>query len=185
MALQTQPTQRSTWQIDATHASVEFAVKHLMLVTTKGRFTGVNGTIVADEADPTRSTVEVTIDAASIDTRNEQRDTHLRSPDFLDVEHYPTITFRSRRVEPLGGDRYRVVGDLTIRGVTREVVLDATFHGRTKDPWGNERAGFSAQATIDRRDFGITWNLPLEAGGVVVGNEVKIAIEIEAVRQAA
>ncbi|MBI4504631.1 MAG: YceI family protein [Chloroflexi bacterium] len=183
MALQTQAEQRTTWQIDAAHSVVEFAVKHLMLATAKGRFASVNGTVVADEADRARSTVEVTIDAASIDTRSEQRDGHLRSPDFLDVERYPTITFRSRRVEPLGGDRLRVAGDLTVRDVTREVVLDAAFHGRAKDPWGNERVGFSAQTTIDRRDFGATWNVPLAAGGVLVGNEVKIGIEVEAVRQ--
>lgn len=183
MTLQTQSTQLTTWQIDAAHSVVEFAVKHLMLATAKGRFATVSGTIVADEADPARSSVDVTIDAASIDTRNEQRDGHLRSPDFLDVERYPTITFRSRRVEPLGGDRVRVVGDLTVRDVTREVVLDAAFHGRAKDPWGNERVGFSAQTSIDRRDFGATWNVPLEGGGVVVGHEVKIGIEIEAIRQ--
>jgi polyisoprenoid-binding protein YceI len=177
-------TQTTTWQIDPAHTEVGFSVKHLMISTVRGRFAGVKGTIVLDEANPERSSVEAEIDAATIDTRAEQRDAHLRSADFFDVEKYPTITFRSRRVERVSDGRYRIVGDLTIRGVTREVVLDATEEGRGRDPWGGDRLGFSATTTIDRRDFGLTWNQALETGGVLVGNEIKISIDVEAVKAA-
>ncbi|HEX6534855.1 MAG TPA: YceI family protein [Gemmatimonadaceae bacterium] len=170
------------WQIDAAHTQVEFAVKHMMLATVKGRMGEVTGTIHLDERDPGRSSVAVEIDAASIDTRVEQRDAHLRSADFLDVEHFPTITFRSTRVVPTGEGRARVEGDLTIRGVTRPIALDTTEEGRIKDPYGNDRIGFSATTRLDRRDFGLLWNQALEAGGVVVGNEVRITIEVEATR---
>jgi len=171
------------WQIDPAHTLVEFAVKHMMFTTVKGRFGGVHGTIVDDAADPSRSSVEVEIDAASIDTREEKRDAHLRSPDFLDVESYPTITFKSSRAEHAGPDRLRVVGDLTIHGTTREVVLDTTINGRGTNPFGLEVAGFTGETTINRRDFGLNWNMALEAGGVLVGDTVKILIEIEAVKQ--
>ena len=171
------------WQIDPTHSLIEFAVKHMMFTTVKGRFGGVHGTIVDDPADPSRSSVEVELDAASIDTREEKRDAHLRSPDFLDVEGYPTITFKSSRVEHAGQDRLRVVGDLTIHGTTREVVLDTTINGRGTNPFGLEVAGFTAETTINRRDFGLTWNVALEAGGVLVGDTVKILLEVEAVKQ--
>jgi polyisoprenoid-binding protein YceI len=171
------------WQIDPAHTLVEFAVKHMMFTTVKGRFGGVHGTIVDDAADPSRSSVEVEIDAASIDTREEKRDAHLRSPDFLDVESYPTITFKSSRVEHAGQDRLRVIGDLTIHGNTREVVLDTTINGRGTNPFGLEVAGFSGETTINRRDFGLNWNMALEAGGVLVGDTVKILLEIEAVKQ--
>ncbi|MBI2940472.1 MAG: polyisoprenoid-binding protein [Chloroflexi bacterium] len=183
MVLETQPTTVATWTIDPAHTQVEFAVRHMMVTTVRGRFATFSGSVRADEADPARSSVEVTIDASSIDTREAQRDGHLRSPDFLDAEQFPTLAFRSRRVEALGGDRYRVVGDLTIRDITREAVLDTTFEGRAKDPWGGERAGFSARTSFDRRNYGLTWNIPLEAGGIVVGNEVKISLEVELVRQ--
>jgi polyisoprenoid-binding protein YceI len=171
------------WQIDPAHTLVEFAVKHMMFATVKGRFGGVHGTIVDDAAGPSRSSVEVEIDAASIDTREEKRDAHLRSPDFLDVQNHPTITFKSSRVEHAGQDRLRVVGDLTIHGTTREVVLDTTINGRGTNPFGLEVAGFTAETTINRRDFGLTWNVALEAGGVLVGDTVKILLEIEAVKQ--
>lgn len=170
------------WQIDPAHTDVGFAVKHLMISTVRGRFAGVKGTIVLDEANPTNSSVEAEIDVATIDTRQEQRDAHLRSADFFEVEKYPTMTFRSRRVERLGNDRYRIVGDLTIRDVTREVVLDATDEGRGRDPWGGDRLAFSATTTIDRRDFGLTWNQALETGGVLVGNEIRISIDVQAVK---
>ena len=171
------------WQIDPAHTLIEFAVKHMMFATVKGHFGSVNGTIVEDAADPSRSSVEVEIDAASIDTREEKRDAHLRSPDFLDVQNYPTITFKSSRVERAGQDRLRVVGDLTIHGTTREVVLDTTINGRGTNPFGLEVAGFTAETTINRRDFGLTWNVALEAGGVLVGDTVKILLEVEAVKQ--
>jgi polyisoprenoid-binding protein YceI len=171
----------TTWQIDNSHTDVEFAVKHLMISTVKGRFAKVEGSVLLDDKDPARSHVGVTIDAASIDTRDEKRDTHLRSADFLDVAGYPTLTFVSRRVEgdPTGG--FRIVGDLTIRGVTREIALTVESQGGIKDPWGNEKRGFTAKGKLDRRDFGLTWNVALEAGGIVVGDEVRIAIETELV----
>jgi polyisoprenoid-binding protein YceI len=173
---------KTTWQIDPAHTEVGFSVKHLMISTVRGRFAGVKGTIVFDEVNPASSSAEVEIDTATIDTRAEQRDAHLRSADFFEVEKYPTMTFRSRRVERLGNGRYRIIGDLTIRDVTREVVLDATDEGRGRDPWGGDRLGFSATTTIDRSDFGLTWNQALETGGVLVSNEIKISIDIEAVR---
>ncbi len=172
----------TTWQIDPSHSEVGFSVKHLMISTVRGRFAGVKGTIFLDSEDITRSSVEAEIDAASIDTREEKRDGHLRSPDFFDVEKHPTITFRSRRFESAGGDRYRVTGDLTIRDVTREVVLDVTEEGRGRDPWGGERIGFTATGKIDRREFGLTWNQALETGGVMVSNDIKLNIESEAVK---
>ncbi len=175
----------ATWNIDPTHSLVEFSAKHMMITTVKGRFGDVKGTLAIDEANPDRSSVEVEIAAASIDTRTEQRDAHLRSADFLDVETHPSIIFRSRRVEGAAnrpGDEFRVVGDLTIRGTTREVTLDASYDGRGRDPWGGERVSFSARTKVDRRDFGLTWNQALEAGGILVGNDIKIEIEVQAVR---
>jgi polyisoprenoid-binding protein YceI len=182
----TSTAERTTpWTIDAAHSSAEFAAKHMMITTVKGRIADVRGTLTIDEAHPARSTVGVELGVASIDTRAEQRDAHLRSPDFLDVEQFPTITFRSRRVEGARlaeGAAFRVVGDLTIRGVTREVTLDATFEGRGRDPWGGERVSFSATTKIDRRDFGLTWNAALETGGVLVSNDVRIQLEVQAVK---
>ena len=182
----TVPTQgTSTWTIDASHSLVEFSAKHMMITTVKGRIADVRGTLTIDEHRPEASSVEVEFDAASIDTRADQRDLHLRSADFLDVEHFPTITFRSRRIDGAAateGARFRVVGDLTIRGTTREVTLDATYEGAGRDPWGGDRISFSATTKIDRRDFGLTWNAALEAGGVLVSNDVKIHIEAQAVR---
>ncbi len=175
---------RTTWQIDPAHTDVSFSVKHLMISTVRGRFGAVRGTIVLDEADVSRSSVEVEIDAAGIDTREEKRDAHLRSPEFFDVEKYPVIRFRSRRVERLGTNRVRVTGDLTIRDVTKEITIDGTDEGRGRDPWGGDRAAFSATATIDRREFGLTWNQALEAGGVLVGNDIKLSFDVQAVKAA-
>jgi polyisoprenoid-binding protein YceI len=174
----------STWELDPAHSHVEFAVRHLMISTVKGRFADVQGTIRMDEADPSAVLVDATIGAASIDTRQEERDAHLRSTDFFDVARFPTIFFRSRRVQgnPLEGD-FRLIGDLTIRDITREVTLDVSAGGHATDLSGEEHAGFSAHTTIDRTDFGLTWNQALEAGGVLVGNEVRISIEVELVRQ--
>ena len=175
----------SSWRIDPAHSHVEFAVRHLMISSVKGAFGDVQGTVWVDESDPRTVLVDIVIQVASIDTRQEQRDAHLRSPDFFDAAKFPTITFRSRRVQgnPLEGD-FRLTGDLTVRGITREVTLDVSPEGRLTDPWGEERAGFSAHAKIDRTDFGLTWNQALEAGGVLVGNEIKLSIEVELVRQA-
>lgn len=177
-------TTTTTWQIDPGHTEVGFSVKHLMISTVRGRFSGVRGTIVLDASDLSRSTVEAEIDAATIDTREEKRDGHLRSPDFFDAEKFPTITFRSRRVESLGSNRLRITGDLTIRDVTREVVLEGTDEGRGRDPWGGDRAAFSATGTVDRREFGLTWNQALETGGVLVSNDIKLTIEAQAVKAA-
>ena len=175
----------TTWTIDPAHSLVEFAAKHMMITTVKGRLADVRGTVVLDEATPDASSVSVEFAAASIDTRSEQRDAHLRSADFLDVENHPTVSFTSRRIEGARaeeGHRFRVIGDLTIRGTTKEVVLDATFEGRGRDPWGGERLSFSADTKIDRRDFGLTWNAALETGGVLVSNEVKVHLEVQVVR---
>lgn len=177
-------TTTTTWTIDPAHTTVEFSLKHLMISTVRGHFGAVSGTIVLDEQDPAASSVTAEIDVTSIDTRQEQRDAHLRSADFFDVEKYPSITFRSTRIEALGGGEYKVHGDLTIRDVTRQVVLETTDEGRGGDPWGGQRAGFSATTKIDRRDFGLTWNQALETGGVLVGNDIKISLEVQAVKAA-
>jgi polyisoprenoid-binding protein YceI len=159
----------------------------MMITTVKGRLADARGTITIDETTPARSAVAVEFAAASLDSRSEQRDQHLRSPDFLDVEQFPTISFRSRRIEGARnepGASFHVIGDLTIRGVTREVSLDATYEGAGRDPWGGDRVSFSAGTKIDRRDFGLVWNASLETGGVLVSNDIKIQIEIQAVRAA-
>jgi polyisoprenoid-binding protein YceI len=179
--------EKTTWQIDAAHSSVEFAVKHMMFTTVRGRFKDVKGTIEADEQNPDASTVNVEIAAASIDTGSPDRDAHLRSADFLDVENHPTLTFRSKRVEGAmkkEGDKFRVVGDLTIRGTTMEVTLECQYEGTGKDPWGGTRAGTRAEARIDRRDWGLKWNQALETGGILVANEVRLEVEVQAVKQA-
>jgi polyisoprenoid-binding protein YceI len=176
----------TTWTIDPAHSSVEFAVKHMMFTTVRGRFKDVKGTVVVDEQNPNNSKVDVEIGAASIDTGVADRDGHLRSADFLDVENHPTLTFRSKRVEGAmksEGDRFKVVGDLTIRGTTFEVTLDCEYEGTGKDPWGGIRAGARATTKIDRRDWGLKWNQALETGGILVANEVRIEIELQAVKQ--
>jgi len=182
-AVETAPAigSKTTWKLDPSHTLVEFSAKHLMITTVKGRFTDVEGFIHADDKNIANSSVEATLKAVSIDTRTEQRDNHLRSADFLEVEKYPEITFRSTRIEGTKKE-FKLTGDLTIRGVTKPVTLDVTFEGQTKDPWGGERIGFSASGKIDRRDFGLTWNVVLEAGGLTVGNDIKINIEVEAVK---
>jgi len=178
----------STWTIDPAHTSVEFSAKHMMITTVRGSFGDVKGTITIDARNPDRSHVEAEIGAASIDTRTEQRDQHLRSADFLDVEQFPTITFRSTKVagaHAREGDTFKVMGDLTIRGTTLPVTLECTYDGRGKDPWGGERAAFTASTTIDRRDWKLMWNQALETGGILVSNEIRISIEAQAVLQAA
>lgn len=170
----------TTWTIDPAHSVVELAVKHMMFSTVKGRFANLAGTITLDEQNLAGSSVTAEIDASSIDTREAQRDGHLRSADFLDVENFPTITFRSTEIVPQGRDRFVLVGDLTIRGVTREVSLDAELAGQGTDPWGGKRTGFTATSAINRKDFGLNWNQALEAGGVLVSDQVKIGLEIQA-----
>jgi polyisoprenoid-binding protein YceI len=181
-------TETTTWTIDPTHTSVELAVKHMMFTTVRGRFKDVKGTIEVDEQNPDRSIVNVEIGAASIDTGVADRDGHLRSADFLDVATHPTITFRSKRITGAmkkEGDRFSVTGDLTIRGVTKEVTLDAQYEGTGKDPWGGLRAGIRAETKIDRRDWGLVWNQALETGGILVANELRIELEVQAVKEVA
>jgi polyisoprenoid-binding protein YceI len=179
----TTPVSLATWAIDPAHTTVEFAVRHMMVTTVKGYISGVEGTIAFDDADPTRSSVTVSLDAASIDTREPKRDAHLRSADFFDAARFPKITFASTMIEP-ESDGYRIIGDLTMHGVTREIALSATFEGRQHDPAGMEHAGFTAHGILDRREFELTWNQSLEAAGIMLGNDVRITIEVEAVRQA-
>jgi len=181
----TQLTKTSTWAIDPAHADFGFAVRHLMLATVRGRFGAVSGTITVDESNPKSAKVDVTVDVASIDTRQEMRDNHLRSADFFDAANHPAMHFVSKRIEGDVTGTFRVIGDLTIRGTTHEIALDVTFEGRAKDPWGNDRAGFSATGRLNRHDFGLNWNQALEAGGVVAGEEVKLTLDVEIVRQAA
>ena len=175
-------TTTSTWAIDPVHTTAEFAVKHLMISTVKGRFADVSGTIVLDESDMSNSVVSLSIPTKTIDTHSEQRDAHLRSADFFDADRVPAITFNSKRVKAKGDNEYEVTGDLTIRDVTREVTLEVSDEGRNQDPWGGTRAGFAASTSIDRADFGLTWNQALETGGFVVSNKVKISVDVEAVR---
>jgi polyisoprenoid-binding protein YceI len=171
----------TVWTIDPAHTDVGFSVKHMMITTVRGRFSGVSGRIELDEERPERSSVDVTIEAASITTGTPDRDNHLRSGDFLDVASWPELTYRSREVEATGEGSWRVTGDLTLHGVTKEVVLEVTEEGRGRDPWGGTRASFSATTKIDRRDFGLTWNAALETGGVLVENDVGISLEVQAV----
>jgi polyisoprenoid-binding protein YceI len=174
----------ATWTIDPTHSIAEFGVKHMLVSTVKGRFGTLSGTLQFDGRDLTTASVEATIDVASINTNEPQRDAHLRSADFFHVEEHPTIGFRSTGVQHIEGDEYRVRGDLTIRGVTRPVTLETTYEGQITDPYGLTRTGFAAETTINRKDFGLSWNALLETGGAVVGDKVKITLHIEATRNA-
>lgn len=178
------PTATATrWKVDRAHTVVEFAVRHMMISTVKGYFRQFEGTVVGDPAQPETLSFEGSVDAASVDTGEPQRDEHLRSPDFFDVARFPKITFRSRRVTPLGNGELEVVGDLTIRDVTREVPFRVRIEGTGKDPWGNERLAFEAQGRINREDFGLTWNALLETGGVLVGKEVTINLHVQAIKE--
>jgi polyisoprenoid-binding protein YceI len=168
-----------TWTVDAAHTETAFAVRHLMISTVRGRFGTVSGTVDFDEENPKNTKIDVSIDVSSIDTRQEMRDNHLRSADFFDVENHPKMHFVGKKIEgDISGD-FKVIGDLTIRGTTKQVTLDVTNEGRQIDPWGNDRVGISAKTKISRAEFGLTWNQALEAGGVAVGDEVKITIDTE------
>lgn len=176
----------STWQIDPNHSAAQFAVRHLAISTVRGAFTKVSGTIQFDDKDIAKSSVDVTIDAASVDTRVEGRDKDLRGDHFFDVEKYPTLTFKSTKVEQVEVGKLRVTGDLTIHGVTKQVVLDV--EGPTaavKDPWGNQRAAANASTKINRQDFGVKWNAKMDNGGWVVGDDVAITIDVEMVQKGA
>jgi polyisoprenoid-binding protein YceI len=175
----------AVYEIDPSHSSAQFKVRHMMISNVKGEFTNISGKVVFDPANPSASSIEVTIDAASINTRDPQRDAHLKSADFLDVANHPSITFRSKQVAPAGKDAYEITGNLTIHGVTREVKLLADgVTPEAKDPWGGFRRGATATTTIQRKDFGLTWQMALEAGGFLVGEEVHITIDAELVRKA-
>lgn len=173
---------KSTWILDPAHTLAEFSVKHMMISTVKGRFNKVEGSIVVDPAEVTTAQFSGSVDIASIDTGEAGRDDHLRSADFFDAANFPTISFKSWRVEP-DGDDYRMVGDLSIRGTTKSVIWALTYEGQGKDPWGNERIGFTAETKVDRKEFGLVWNAVLETGGVLVGDQVKIAVHLEAIKQ--
>ena len=176
----------STWKIDPQHSAAQFSVRHMAISTVRGAFSKVNGTIVIDDQDITKSTVDVAIDVSTVDTREPARDKDLRSDHFFDVEHFPTMTFKSKKVEQVSPGKLRVTGDLTIRGTTKEVVLDV--EGPTapvKDPWGNQRAAANASTKINRQDFGVKWNATLDNGGVVVGDDVNINIDAEMTKQVA
>jgi polyisoprenoid-binding protein YceI len=174
----------SNWQIDPRHSSAQFAVRHMGIATVRGAFSNVNGTITLDDKDITKSTVDVTIDVNSVDTREPGRDNDLRSDHFFDVAHFPTMTFKSKKVEQLAPGKLKVTGDLTIRGTTKEVVLDVD--GPTapiKDTWGNQRSAVFAATKINRQDFGVKWNATLDNGGVVVADEVSINIDVEMIKK--
>jgi polyisoprenoid-binding protein YceI len=173
-----------TYTIDPVHSTAGFKVRHLMVSNVRGEFSGITGTVVFDPENPANSKVEATIDATTINTRDEQRDQHLKSAEFLDVEKFPKITFVSKKVAPAGGGEWKVTGDLTIHGVTREVTLDGESPAaEARDPWGNMKSGLSASHKLNRRDFGLVWNMALETGGVLVGDEIAIHLELELARQ--
>jgi polyisoprenoid-binding protein YceI len=169
------------WDIDPDHSAIEFRVAHMVVSKTSGRFTDYQGFVEMDADTKALKSIEATIKAGSIDTNHDKRDAHLRNADFLDVERFPTMTYKLSQYQKQG-DTYTIIGDLTLRGVTKQVTLSATFNGVTKDPWGNTRAGFSADGTLNRKDFGMVWNKVLDSGGLVVGDEVHIHLDIECIK---
>ena len=177
--MEAQTQSRTTYAIDPSHSTVEFIARHMMITKVRGRFGAVQGTIVVPDGSDRPSEVDVTIDAKSIDTREEQRDAHLRSADFFDTENTPVIAFKSSHIEGTADD-FKITGELSMHGVTREVTLNAEFEGRGTDPWGNSKAGYSAWGKVNRKDFGLNWNAALETGGVLVSDEIKIEINVQA-----
>ena len=173
-----------SWIIDPAHTQVEFSVKHMMIATVRGRFTKFSSTVNIDEQDALQSSVEGTVETASVDTHEPNRDAHLRSADFFDAEKYPTLSFRSTGIKKVGDERYQVTGQLTIKDITKEVVFDVSDEGRGKDPWGNLHWGLTATTSISRKDFGLNWNVALETGGWLVGDSVKISADVEIVYKA-
>ena len=176
----TEVFEMTKWAVDTTHSTIEFSVKHLMIAKVRGVFHKFDADIEADLNDLTSAKVEVNIDLASVDTRNEDRDNHLRSADFFDVEHTPTLKFVVTSISKSGEDEYDVVGDVTLHGVTKQESFKLTFEGTSTDPWGNQKAGFSAAGSLKRSDYGLTYNAALETGGVLIGDEIKVNIELEA-----
>ena len=176
----------TTWEINPGHSAAQFSVRHLMVSNVRGEFGKVTGTVDIDDKDITKSTVDATIDASTVNTRDEKRDGHLKSPDFFDVAKFPTITFKSKKVAKAGAGKLKVTGDLTIHGVTKEVVLNVEGPSKeAKDPWGNIKSGAEATTKVNRKDFGLTWNKALETGGVVVGDEVSLTIDVELLKKVA
>ena len=174
----------SSWQIDSQHTAAQFSVRHLAISTVRGQFSSVKGTVQIDDTDVSKSTVDVSIDVNSVDTREPKRDAHLKSADFFDAAKYPEMVFKSKKVERAPDGRLKVRGDLTIRGITKEVILDVDGPtGAVKDPWGMQRAGLTATTKINRQDFGVKWNAPMDNGGVVVGDEISIVIDLEMTKQ--
>lgn len=173
---------KSKWQLDPTHSSVDFSVKHMMFATVKGAFKQFDATIEADPTDLTTAHIQFAVDTASVDTRNDDRDGHLRSADFFDVENYPQLTFKSTKIEKTGENEYNVTGDLTIKDVTKTETFTVKFEGQGQDPWGNQKAGFGVDGTIDRSKYGLTWNAALETGGVLVGDKINISLQIQAAK---
>ena len=173
---------KTKWALDPAHSSVDFSVRHMMIANVKGTFNSFNATIDADPTDLTTANIEFSVDTASVDTRNKDRDAHLVSADFFDVENHPNMTFKSSNIEKTDEGEYNVTGDLTLRGVTKQETFAVTFEGQGKDPWGNEKAGFSASGTVNRSDYGLVWNAALETGGVLVGDKVKINLQIQAAK---
>lgn len=174
-----------SWQIDSAHSEINFSVRHMMISKVRGTFESFSGSVNFDESNPTNTTVDISIDAAGINTREDQRDGHLRSPDFLNADEFPTLTFKSTKVEQIDENNGKLYGDLTIRGVSKPVVLDVEYAGQAKSPWGTTSAGFSAKTSINRNDWGLTWNQALETGGILVGDKIAIEIELELVKQEA
>jgi polyisoprenoid-binding protein YceI len=172
-----------SWKIDNAHSEINFSVRHMMISTVRGRFEKFTGTVDFNEKEPTLSTVDVKIEAASVNTKDEKRDAHLRSPDFFNADVYPYLTFKHKRIVVVDDHHGRIIGDLTIRDVTHEVTLDVTFNGKATSPWGNESAGFSATAKINRKDWNLSWNMPLESGGWLVDDNININIEVEIIKQ--
>lgn len=172
-----------SWKIDPSHSEIQLSVRHMMISKVRGRFESFDGQVDFDEENPTASSVDVTIDAGSINTRDGQRDGHLKSADFLNADEYPVLRFKSNRVEVVGEKKGRIYGELTIRDISREVVLDAEFTGKAKSPWGTTSAGFSATTSFDRTDWGLGWNQALETGGILVGNKVDVSIELELIQE--
>ncbi len=170
-----------SWQIDSAHTHIQFSVRHMMVTKVRGEFEKFTGSVDLDENEPTNTTVSVDVETASVNTRDGQRDNHLRSADFFKSEEFPTMSFRSKRVERTGDMTARLIGDLTIRGVTKEVALNVEHFGILKNPWGMQVAGFAATTRINRKDFGLVWNVALETGGMLVGEDVDISIEVELV----
>lgn len=173
-----------SWQIDPSHSHITFTVRHMMISKVRGRFEAFSGSVNFDEANPANTTVNIEVDLTSVNTRDEKRDGHLKSPDFFDVEKYPTMTFLSNRVEQIDAHNGRLYGNLTIKGISKEIVLEVTYAGTAKSPWGIVSAGFSARGAVNRKEWGLNWNQALETGGVLVGDEINIEIELELVEVA-